>query len=78
MPPHLLRRIGGGLLIVAGLVVLAGPVQFLVWGSHTAAVGGAVAHDPKALTGLTYQITLGLMIGLIGFYLLTRTPKPKI
>jgi hypothetical protein len=74
MPPHLLRRIGGGLLVLAALALLAGPIYFLVWVSHTATAGLA----PKELTGLTYQISLGLMVGLIGLYLLTRTPTPKI
>ncbi len=73
MPTLLLRRLGGGALLGAAIWTLTGPLAALIRLGHPVA-----AMTPKMLTGLTYQITLGLMLGLIGVYLLTRKPTPKI
>jgi hypothetical protein len=63
----MLRRAGGVVLALIGLVFLAGPLSLIVFPQH--------GQDPKALGGIAYQATLGLFILLMGLYFLTRRPK---
>lgn len=73
MTALLAKRFAGGLLAAFALWLLSGPLLYIVWGSHQLAAG----RDPKALVGVAYQTTLGVMFLLIGVYLLTRRAKPK-
>jgi hypothetical protein len=63
----ILRRVGGLILAVVGLVFLAGPLSLAVLPQH--------GQSPKVLGGAAYQGALGLFILLMGLYFLTRRPK---
>jgi drug/metabolite transporter (DMT)-like permease len=67
MPPITLRRVGGVVLMVVGLLLVVGPLSYLL-APHQ-------AHEPKVLGGLAYQATLGLFLLILGLYFLTRRPK---
>jgi hypothetical protein len=74
MSPRLeltLRRVGGIVLVIVGVIFLAGPLVFTLWLAHMKTAGIA----PKMLSGLAYQGTLGLFILIMGLYFLTRRPK---
>jgi hypothetical protein len=63
----ILRRVGGLVLSLVGLVFLAGPLSLMVLPQH--------GQGPKVLGGAAYQGTLGLFILIMGLYFLTRRPK---
>jgi hypothetical protein len=69
-----IRKIGGVLLLLFGLVMLAGPVSLLIWGSgmHTVGFG-------REMVGVVaYQVTAGAMALLAGLYLLTGGKNKKV
>lgn len=64
----LIKRIGGGVLLLVGMVFLIGPLSFAFWGFQIAKVGAS----PKVIGEVAYQTAFGLLLALMGFYFLTR------
>jgi hypothetical protein len=68
------RKIGGVVLILAALLLFAGPALTLieVWRSH------AVGLGPRAVNGVSYLITAGGFCLIAGLYFLTGGKKKKV
>ena len=67
----MIRKICGVVILLFGLVMLAGPASMLVTGS--------AAHMGREVVGpLAYQLTAGGMALLVGLYLLTGGKKKKV
>jgi hypothetical protein len=74
MNPLLIRRIGGVVLMVAGFALLVGPVGVLIGGIHVTA---EKARD-AVLDALIWQISVGVLLAVLGAYFLTKKPPaPK-